>query len=180
MITAMDDPDELLDLVDENDHPIGTIVREDISRLLTGETMGMVRSASVFIMNDEGKLWVPKRAPHKKIAPNGFDFSAGEHVMAGETYVQAAVRGLQEELHLTISADQLAPLGIISNRPVGLPYFNAIFLYQANDIPAYNKEDFVSFVWLTPAALLAQLKSGVLAKKDMQSAVALLVQTYNR
>ncbi len=170
----MDDPQERLDLVDENDQVIGTILREEIPSLLSGDKVGMVRSSSVFIVNDEGKLWVPKRGPHKKIAPNGLDFSAGEHVMAGESYAQAAVRGMQEELGVTVLEKDLQHIGTVSNKPVGLPYFNALYIFQSNAIPDYNKDDFVSFAWMSPEELQTHLETGSPAKLDMKSALGLL------
>lgn len=173
----MDEPEELLDLVDDNDTPIGTIHREDIPKLMDGTKTGMVRAANVFIVNDAGKFWIPKRGPHKKIAPNGLDFSAGEHVMAGESYEQAAVRGMQEELGMRVSRNDLEYIGIVSNKPAGLPYFSALYIYRGNDVPQYNKDDFVSFRWLDPQALLKQLDAGVPAKKDMKLAVALFNNT---
>jgi isopentenyldiphosphate isomerase len=175
-MSLMDDPEELLDLVDKNDQVIGVIVREDIPKLLSGDLAGMVRAISVFIMNDAGKLWVPTRGPHKKIAPNGLDFSAGEHVMSGESYTQAAVRGMREELGLNVAEADLGYIGTVSNEPVGLPYFNALFVYHDNRVPDYNKDDFVSFSWLTPAEVLAQLARGVPAKKDMKLTLELLQQ----
>lgn len=170
----MDDPQEMLDLVDENDQVIGTVLREEIPSLMIGDKVGMVRSSSVFIVNYEGKLWVPKRGPHKKIAPNGFDFSAGEHVMSGESYAQAAVRGMKEELGITASEQDLRHIGTVSNKPVGLPYFNALYIFQSNAIPDYNKDDFVSFAWMSPEELQAQLDEGSPAKLDMKPALELL------
>lgn len=174
MHSAMDDPQEILDLVDENDQPIGTIRRDEVPALISGAKTGMVRSSSVFIMNDAGKLWIPKRTAHKKIAPNGFDFSVGEHVVAGETYIQAAVRGLKEELRIEADEGSLQYIGKISNKTVGLPYFNALYLFHSNVAPDYNKDDFVSYKWLMPSELLDLLEKGVPAKKDMKLSVELL------
>ncbi|HSW98777.1 MAG TPA: NUDIX domain-containing protein [Candidatus Saccharimonadales bacterium] len=169
-----DEPEELLDLVDSHDIVVGTVVREEVARL--GMALpGMVRASNVFIVDGRGRLWVPRRSPHKKSAPNGLDYSAGEHVQAGETYAQAIIRGMKEELNLDAGEPQLELLAKISNAPVGLPYFNTIYLYRSDDVPHYNTNDFVSYEWLTPAELQAKLAAGEPAKKDMELAVAALL-----
>ena len=59
-----------------------------------------LRAAEAFIQNREGKLWIPTRKLHKRIAPGGLDYSMGEHVKAGEDYLQVVIGGFQEELNL--------------------------------------------------------------------------------
>lgn len=165
-----DEPDELLDLVDENDVVLGTVTREEVARQMM-HLPGFVRAANLFIINNRGELWVPRRSPHKKTAPNGLDYSAGEHVHAGETYVVAMLRGMQEELNLTAQESQLEYIGKINNAPVGIPYFNALFIYRTDDVPPFNTEDFVSWEWLKPQDLLAKLEAGEAAKRDLRIAV---------
>lgn len=165
-----DEPDELLDLVDDQDIVVGSVTRDEVAR--QGLSLpGFARGANLFIVNDKGELWVPRRSPHKVIAPNGLDYSAGEHVKAGETYATAMVRGMQEELNLTVTEDDIEFMGKINNAPQGVPYFNSIYLYRTNEVPDYNKEDFVSYEWLTPTALRARLLAGEPAKRDMIAAL---------
>ena len=174
MIQTMDEPDEQLDLVDANDQPIGVISREEVLQL-EADGRGFTRAVGVFIINSRGELWVPRRGQHKKIAPGGLDFSAGEHVHRGEPYHDAAVRGLQEELR--IQPDQ-AKLSLTGKLPpfAGIPYFHEIFLYHSNEIPTYNRNDYDSYEWLTPSVLAARLEAGEPAKEVLLPSVQLIVQ----
>jgi len=58
------------------------------------------KSAHVFLFNSVGRLWVQRRAADKDICGGLWDYSVGEHLRPGESYLQAAHRGLEEELGL--------------------------------------------------------------------------------
>jgi isopentenyl-diphosphate delta-isomerase len=168
------DYEEVLDLVDENDQVVGTILHSEVfdEANLQGRYL---RASNLFIINSEGKLWVPKRLATKKLAPNGLDYSAGEHVGSGESYVDAAVRGAAEELNLHIEPEDLELMFKTSPDPKVAPYFDTNFLYRSDDVPAYSPDDFQSWAWMSPEELLQQLDSGTPAKKSLRPAVALLL-----
>ena len=63
------------------------------------------RSASVIVTNNRGELLVHRRADDKDLFPGWWDLAAGGVVGVGETYAEAAVRELLEELG--IIADDL-------------------------------------------------------------------------
>lgn len=169
----MDDPEELLDLVDEHDQKIGVLRREEIVHMLDGAS-GFVRAANCFIVNDRAQVWIPRRTAHKKIAPSGLDFSAGEHVAAGETYEAAAIRGLKEELGIDSTPEDLEYVGKVSPES-GIPYFESIFEYRCNEVPFYNHDDFISYEWLSPKELHTRLLAGEPSKKGLLPAVNLLI-----
>lgn len=160
----MSSNDELLDLVNDIDEIIGTIWRSEYDRLLT-ESIGNIRAVDMFIQNSQGKIWVPKRTAHKKIAPNGLDYSAGGHVSSGETYAEAMVKEISEELNLSLASDDLELLGKLG--PNEHKYIREIYLYRTDEAPEYNKEDFVSAEWMTVDNLIALLESGVPAKESI-------------
>lgn len=169
----MDDSQELLDLVDSSDKPIGTILRGEIKQLF--QTSGQyVRYANCFIRNSEGLLWTPRRTAYKKIAPNGLDFAASEHVQAGEQYLAAAVRGMKEELGLSIKPAGLQEVGKLQPS-AERPYFSMIYCYASDAVPSYNPDDFVEYEWLTPQQLLTRLKAGEAAKQDLRPALQALL-----
>lgn len=155
--------DELLDLVDLNDRVIGTIMRSQTSKPFKG----YIRAAELFIVNDHGKLWVPRRSLNKKIAPGGLDYSAAGHVASGETYESTLYREVAEEINMNIDKDRLKLLHKFAPS-LGLPpYFRAVYLYYSNETPNYNKDDFSDYAWLTPQALLTKLKAGEPAKQSL-------------
>jgi 8-oxo-dGTP pyrophosphatase MutT (NUDIX family) len=161
--------DEILDLVNENDEVIGIIGRGEYGRMVE-ENLGFIRSVELLIRNSEGKYWIPIRTADKKIAPSGMDYSMGGHVDAGETYMQAALREIDEELNLQLNADDL--LFVKKFAPDGIHYFRTLYVYESNDAPAYNPRDFVGAEWLSLAEIEQRVKSGVPAKHNLVKMVA--------
>ncbi len=174
MTSLMDQPDELLDLVNSRDEVVGTIRREEIPTLeQTGK--GYVRAVGVFLVSSEGKLWIPRRQHHKKIAPDGLDFSAAEHVGRGETYDAAALRGLGEELAIDADSAKLTFVGTV--KPfAGLPYFHPVYTYPCDEVPRFSTDDFSSYEWLTPAEVKQKLQAREQAKEVLLPAIQLLTQ----
>ena len=84
---------ETLDVVDENDNVIGKATREEI------HTSGMWhRGVHVLVFDSQERLLLPVRSLTKDKFPNTYDCSVSEHVKTGETFEEAAIRGLREEL----------------------------------------------------------------------------------
>jgi hypothetical protein len=173
----MDDPDELLDLVDANDAIIGTIEREEILSLERSKR-GFVRAVGGFIYNPLGHIWVPRRLATKKIAPSGLDFSASEHVGIGESYESAMERGFKEELNLQVDPGQLMNLGTVPPFE-GMPYFHEIFLYPFADTPQYSTTDYSGGDWLKPNELLIALRQGTPAKEIVAPSVELIIDKWH-
>lgn len=100
--------DEIFDLVDDSGNIIGSEKRAIV------HANGLLhRAVYVWVFNSSGHLLIQQRSPLKSIGPNLWDLSVAEHLTQGETYIQAAVRGLSEELGIhNISPDTLlGPLG---------------------------------------------------------------------
>lgn len=164
--------DELLDLVNKEDEIIGTIWRNDTSdNRLANEKLGYIRAVELFIVNSKGELWIPKRTAHKRIAPNGLDFSAAGHVSSGETYIEAMIKEAREELSLDLSEEDLKFVAKIG--PDENCYIREQYVYRTNKTPTFNRDDFVSAAWLQPEELLKQLDSGIPAKSSLRFAVAI-------
>lgn len=142
--------EEILDLVDINDTIIGTVLRGDMTAVNYNHPKGYVRFVNAFLINKEHKIWSPTRAMRKFIAPGGKDYSVAEHVLAGETYDDAVIRGFVEEANLHVTAGNLELLGMMPPTKEK-PVFDAVFaLYDYDDNnPDYSKEEFSSSEWLT-------------------------------
>lgn len=86
-------PDELLDVVNDDDLVISQEMRSNVHQ------HGLLhRGIHVFLVTLEGQLLVQQRGRHQEAFPLTLDCSVSEHVKAGENYQQAAHRGLAEEL----------------------------------------------------------------------------------
>ena len=87
--------DEMLTVVDENDHPIGEERREVIHRDGLRH-----RAVHIFVFDKRGNLFLQKRSSLKDVCPGLWDSSAAGHVDAGEDWEPCAKREVQEELGL--------------------------------------------------------------------------------
>jgi isopentenyl-diphosphate Delta-isomerase len=85
--------EEIVDVVDGNDHTIGTAPRSEVHR-----SGAWHRGIHILIFNQRGNLLLQRRSAKKDKAPGSIDLSVSEHSRAGESFVQAANRGLREEL----------------------------------------------------------------------------------
>jgi isopentenyldiphosphate isomerase len=157
---------EILDVVDINDIIIGQITHEQAFDI-TNDGKGYLRAVNAFIINAEGKLWIPTRTAKKRIAPNGLDFSVGEHVMSNESYGDAIVRGFQEELNMTVSLDDLDAFYYRKPTSDDKPYIAMHYLLPCDSDPDYNRSDFTIAEWIFPVELINRLKNGSLGKGSL-------------
>lgn len=85
--------DEKVIIVDENDVPLGIQTRSHM------RANNLIHRASyILVFNNNAELYVQKRTATKDVYPGFFDLAAGGVVLKGETYEEAAVRELFEEL----------------------------------------------------------------------------------
>ncbi|MBL8098210.1 MAG: NUDIX domain-containing protein [Anaerolineales bacterium] len=85
--------DEYLDIVNEQDVTIGKETRKKVHEIGLWH-----RGAHVFLFDKDGKMLIQKRNASRASNPLRLDCSVSEHVLAGESYAEAAIRGLKEEL----------------------------------------------------------------------------------
>jgi len=96
-------PDEIFDVVNENDIVTAQEMRSKVHQVGLWH-----RGAHVLLFTSDNKWIVQQRSKTKSQSPLTFDCSVSEHVTAGETYHEAAIRGLKEELNITgIPIEQL-------------------------------------------------------------------------
>jgi isopentenyl-diphosphate delta-isomerase len=85
--------DELLDIVNDKDEVTGQEMRSVVHQ------QGLWhRGVHVFLFNEQGDMLVQQRSADRANSPSLWDCSVSEHVKAGESYREAAVRGLKEEM----------------------------------------------------------------------------------
>lgn len=168
-------PDELLDLVDSDDRVIGRKCRSEVYALgLTN-----FRVVNAFLINNNGRLWIPRRHPHKRLFPRCLDASMGGHVSSGESYEEAFRREMYEELRMDVSQMKVDFLGALNPIRDGTSAFMQVYALQFNDVPDYNRADFVEYFWLTPRELLDRLAAGDdVAKGDLPRIVKSLFRAH--
>ncbi len=85
--------DELLDIVNDKD-----IVTDQQMRSTVHQLGLQHRGVHVFLFTRDGKMLVQKRSADRAASPSALDCSVSEHVKAGESYLDAAMRGMKEEM----------------------------------------------------------------------------------
>ncbi|MBU1198037.1 NUDIX domain-containing protein [Candidatus Micrarchaeota archaeon] len=115
--------EEMFELVNEKDEVIGRVSRKDAHRELLRH-----RAVHVFLFNENGELFVQQRSASKDTHPLRFGSSMGGHVDIGETYRQAAVRELKEELGITAEENELQELHMFD--PVDYNWMEFAVLYS--------------------------------------------------
>jgi isopentenyldiphosphate isomerase len=85
--------DELLDIVNDEDNITGQEMRSAVHQLGLQH-----RGVHVFLFTPGGKMLVQKRSADRAASPSALDCSVSEHVKAGESYLDAAMRGMKEEM----------------------------------------------------------------------------------
>jgi isopentenyldiphosphate isomerase len=88
--------DELLDIVSDEDIVIDQQMRSTVHQLGLQH-----RGVHVFLFTQDGKMLVQKRSADRTASPSALDCSVSEHVKAGESYFDAAMRGMKEEMGVT-------------------------------------------------------------------------------
>lgn len=86
---------ELLEVVDGQNFPIGIFARDQVHKQNLYH-----RSVIILVFNAENRLYLQKRSANKSLFPTRWDLSVTGHVQALESRQEAASRELKEELNL--------------------------------------------------------------------------------
>jgi len=155
--------DELLDIVNKQDEVIGQKLRSEVY----SKQLSNFRVVNAFLINKEGKLWIPRRTKEKRVFPSCLDASMGGHVAAGETYEKALARELMEELRIDVQNCSCKCIGSLTPHQHNTSAFMKVYVLQTDETPNYNTKDFVEFFWLKPEDVLDRLESGDRSKNDL-------------
>jgi isopentenyldiphosphate isomerase len=105
---------ELFETFDADGHPQGLVPRSEVHRRGLWH-----RASNVFLFDSDERLYLQRRAACKDVWPNAWDLSVGEHLQPGETFEEAAHRGLAEEL--AVHNVVLTPLGDVVRGCIEIP-----------------------------------------------------------
>lgn len=102
---------EILDVVNENGEPTG----ERVERSFAHANGVRHRTSHVWILrmkDGEAQILLQMRSKDKDSFPGCYDISSAGHIPAGDDFVGSALRELNEELGVTVMADELHECGI--------------------------------------------------------------------
>lgn len=139
-------PDELLDIIDENDHIIGQDTKDVVH-----EQGLRHRVAAVLLQREDGKYLIPTASDIKVDAGRLYHSAAG-HVLSGESYLASAKRELAEETGVTVQQlDYLGTFWFEENYP-GRKEKERFEVYRAyyrtNYDPVVLNEEQIDEKWL--------------------------------
>jgi isopentenyldiphosphate isomerase len=138
----LDDQSELFYWVDEHDHVLGSILR---GQAHDGSNK-IHRSASILVLNQKNQMLLQQRSLSKDSCPGYWGEAVGEHVKFGETYHQAALRGGQEELGLSLKlkyiGKSLDDLG--SQREYATVYKSSLNLTPTH----FDRDEIQTLLWV--------------------------------
>jgi isopentenyl-diphosphate delta-isomerase len=103
MIQITDNQSEVFDIVDEQDHVVGTALRRQVH---TNKSL-IHRSIAIAVFNKKGEILMQQRSETKDTNPLQWTVSCSGHVGTGDTYEDAARRELEEELGIIVPLTQV-------------------------------------------------------------------------
>lgn len=149
-------PDELLDIVNDHDVVIGQEMRSIVHQ------QGLQhRGVHVFLFDAQGRMLIQKRSADRASSPSLLDCSVSEHVKAGESYREAAFRGLKEEMGL--EDIELSPLGKIQME-YGLNDFEISQIFEGKVNPEEVRFDPVEIAEVCYMSL-DEIRAGITQEK---------------
>jgi isopentenyl-diphosphate delta-isomerase len=102
------------------------------------ETAGLEQACVyVAVVNSAGEIYIQHRAATKRLWPYRKTISASGHVDPGETFEQAAVREVEEELGIKLDVRDLHLIGWFTGVSHGGPVYEA----RSDETPIPNPEE---------------------------------------
>jgi isopentenyldiphosphate isomerase len=135
---------EFVDVVDDDDRVVDQVTRADIRRRNL-----LHRAVYILVFNRDGALFVHRRTDSKDVYPGHWDVAIGGVVAAGESYDQAAVRELAEEVGVTGVA--LEPAGTMRYADAKTRIIGRVFTARHDGPFALQAEEIVEGAFVTVA-----------------------------
>ena len=135
----------LVDLVDQQNRPVGIAPRADLFVQKRG-----FRTVHVIIMGAGGDVLLQQLPGDHPRSPGKLGSSAAGYVKAGETYRHAAQRKLVAELSLRSSVVRVGDFVMLDD---GCRKFVEVFRGETTGMPRFDKEEIAGLVWMSPAAV---------------------------
>jgi isopentenyl-diphosphate delta-isomerase type 1 len=138
----IDNAAEQFYLVDKNDQVLGSISRKEAH----ADKTKIHRAVTILLFNAQHELLLQQRSVTKDTSPGAWDVSTCGHVTFGQTYQEAALREMAEEIGVS------APVNFVGKVLVELPSETEfVCLYETHlDNPkiAIDTEEVAQTMWL--------------------------------
>lgn len=139
-------------VVNEEDQVIGKATREEChkSKLIH-------RSVYIFLINSKKEIFIQKRSMTKDLYPGYYTGSATGHVDYGETYDQAALRELEEELGIKVQPRRLGKFTSFSDIEKEI---STVYLCKYDGEIRFNKEEISQGFFMNIEQIEEEMESG--------------------
>lgn len=127
----------LLALFDGQNQPLG-LLKDKKAVHLDGDWH---RTAEIVVVNNRQEVLLSLRHPDKPYLPNYWDVCLGGHLDPDETYEEAAIRELEEEIGVQVPDHELVSLGTVE----------VVAIDEKNRL--HDREHAGVFVWQTTLSL---------------------------
>ena len=99
--------DERIDILNDNLTVIKTCLKSEAHK-----NGWLHPTVHIWFYTDEGEILIQKRAKDKSSFPDLWDVSVAGHIGAGEEVINAAIRQVEEEIALSVDANDLNKIGV--------------------------------------------------------------------
>jgi isopentenyl-diphosphate delta-isomerase len=137
--------EEKVVLVNEQDDILGFM-----NKMEAHEKAVLHRAFSVFIFNDKGEMLLQQRAMSKYHSPGLWTNACCSHPRKGETYKEAALRRMPEEIGMTTDIEEAFWFIYKADVGQGLTEheLDHVFIGYSNENPDLNPEEACEFKWM--------------------------------
>ena len=148
---------DALILVDAADRDVG-----QLSKAKCHEGKGILhRAFSLLIFNSAGELLIQQRAPSKRLWPLYWSNSCCSHPRSGESMEAATQRRLHQELGIRCPLQFLFKFQYQAQFDATASEHElcSVFIGTCSEPPKINRDEILSWRWVSPAGLQAQFDS---------------------
>ncbi len=151
---------EMVDVIDEKGAFLRTVSRKE------AKEKGLLHKTVYVVITDYfGKFLVQKRSMSKDVFPGYWDLGVSETVLAGESYEEAAVRGLAEEIGVSgFSINELSHLFDFTYRSPSYNKISRVYKMMYNGKIELQVEEIDEIRHMTRQEVLDLISSGVFAE----------------
>jgi len=142
--------EELVDIVDHDDNVLYQCTRKEMRAQVLRH-----RAVFIAVVNSEGELLIHQRSAMKDLWPSWWDLAVGGVVSAGESYDDAALRELDEEVGVT--GVPLVELGVGTYSDEEVSLVGRCFMVKYDGPLVLRDGEVVAIEWVSQNDLLKRL-----------------------
>ncbi|MBN1644565.1 NUDIX domain-containing protein [Candidatus Woesearchaeota archaeon] len=146
---------EMLPVVNKKDELIDTTTRE-----ICHAKKLRHRAVHIFVFNTKGEILLQKRSSDKDEYPGYYEASVSGHVRKDESYEQAAIREIEEEIGIVVNLDELherCKFEVLFGQE---HMFIQLFVIFTKKNPEINDGEIESMQWISKPALAKEIQKG--------------------